>query len=583
MSGDASGSRLGKSLATVRRAFANPDLRRIQIAWFGGTLGHHAYFLAISIYAFQQGGPSAVGIAAVVRMVPAAALAPFAATLADRHPRQRVMVISDLARAIVLAGLAVAIFAGASLAVAIALATLAGVLSTPFEPAKSALLPSLARTPEELTAANLASSTTESITLFLGPALTGAILAATGPGEAVLFSVAMLLWSAFFLVRIGIVRPDNAESRASTACGAVAGEDQDDPGDGDGDREATSLLRETAAGFRAIGADSRLAVVIGLMAAQTFVFGAFSVLIVVLALEMLATGDSGVGFLNAAVGVGALIGSGVALGLVGNRRLARAFGLGVFLWGAPLIVIGILVNEVAAVAMMATVGVANTIVDVSALTLLQRIAPEEVLARVFGVMETLIIASIALGSVLVLPLIYGLGNEEAFVVCGMLLPLLVAASWSALRRIDASAPVPTRALELLERVPLFAPLGPAALEELVARSREVRAADGEAIVAQGEEGELFYVVAAGEIEVTVDGRYVRTEGAGAHFGEIALLRDVPRTATVTARGEVELIAVERDVFLDAVTGHPRSSAAAEAVIGARLGLARPATSAAWLS
>ncbi len=159
---------------------------------------------------------------------------------------------------------------------------------------------------------------------------------------------------------------------------------------------------------------------------------------------------------------------------------------------------------------------------------------------------------------------------------GGLLPALSLLSWRALSSLDAAAPAPTRELTLLEGVPLFAPLGPAALEELAERVVPLRVPDGERVVTQGAVGERFYIVSAGEVAVSVDGRHIDVQGPGSHFGEIALLRDVPRTATVTARGEVELLALERDDFIDTVVGHPRSSAAAEAVIGFRLGRARPA-------
>ncbi len=551
---------LGESLAAVRSAFANPNLRRLQTGWFGAVIGYQAYFVGISVYAFAAGGAAAVGVAAVARMVPAAIATPFAATFADRYPRQRVMVFSDLSRGVVLVGAAAAIFAGLPAAVAITLAAVAGILSTPFEPAKSALIPTLARSPEELTAANLASSTIESVGLFLGAALTGAILAVFGPGEAIVASIACLLWSAWFVSRI----------RAEGPRGEKDGETQ---GECDG---GESFLAESAAGFRTIAADSRLRLVIGMLASQTLIFGAFSVLVIVLAVDRLSTGDAGVGYLNAALGVGAFIGAGAALGLVGNRRLGRGLGVGVALWGVPLIVVGLIISEPLALAMMAVIGLANTLVDVSALTLLQRIAPEEVSARVFGVMETLIIASIALGSLLAPLLIDALGEDAAFIACGGLLPLLSLVAWASLRRLDHEAPAPTARLELLESVSLFAPLGPVALEELAARVVEVRAGAGEEIVTQGEPGKRFYVVESGKVDVGVDGKQIRTEGPGAHFGEIALLRDVPRTATVTARGEVELLALERGEFLDAVVTSPRSSAAAEAVIGVRLGRARPA-------
>jgi MFS family permease len=549
--------RLGQSLAALRSVFANPDLRRVQIAWFGANVGHYAYFIGISIYVFDAAGAAAVGIATAARAVPMAIATPFASTLADRHPRPRVMVASDILRALVLSAAAAAILIEIPVAVVVVLAALAGILYTPFEPAKSALIPDLARTPEELTAANLASSTIESATVFLGPLVAAAILGFSGPASAILVSVACLLWSAAF---IGRVRSEPPKRRVE-------------------DREDGRFLGEVAAGVGAIRGDRRLGLVLGLFTAQTFVFGALSVLSVVLALDLLETGNAGLGFLNAAEGVGALIGAGFALILVGNRRLARSLGVGVALWGLPMVVVGLFVDVGVALAMLAVVGLANTVVDVSALTLLQRIAPEEVLARVFGVMETLVIASVALGSLLAPLLIEVIGARGAFIAFGGLLPLLALGSWGLLGRLDATAPAPTRRLALLEAIPLFAPLDPVALEGLAARLEPLRVAAGEEIVRQGEAGERFYVLAEGEVEVTVDGRKARTEGAGAHFGEIALLREVPRTATVTALADSELFALGRADFVEAVTGNTRSSAAAEAIIGTRLGHARPAATA----
>jgi MFS family permease len=547
-------ARVGQSLGALRSVFANPDLRRVQIASLGANVGHFAYFLGISIYVFDAAGAAAVGVAAAARMVPMALATPFASTIGDRHSRSAVMVVSDLSRAAVLSLTAVAVLADMPVAVAVVLAGIAGVLYTPFQPAKSALIPDLARTPEELTAANLASSTIESASVFLGPLLAAAILGFSVPAVAIFVSAACLLWSALFVARVRSAPPEKKSDEA----------------------ESSHFVVEALAGFRAIGTDRRLALVLGLFTAQTFVFGGLSVLSVVLALELLDIGNAGLGFLNAAEGIGALMGAGFALALVGNRRLARSLGIGVALWGLPMVVIGLFVHEGVALVMLAAIGIANTIVDVSALTLLQRIAPEEILARVFGVMETLLIASVALGSLLAPLLIELIGARGAFIAFGGLLPLLAIAAWGLLARVDASAPAPTRRLELLEAIPLFAPLDPVALEELAARLEDLRVNAGKEIVCQGEAGERFYVLAEGEVEVAVDGRRVGTEGAGAHFGEIALLRDVPRTATVTALTDAELFALDRADFIDAVTGNTPSSAAAEAIIGTRLARARPA-------
>jgi hypothetical protein len=229
----------------------------------------------------------------------------------------------------------------------------------------------------------------------------------------------------------------------------------------------------------------------------------------------------------------------------------------------------------AALAFLAVVGVGNTLVDVSGLTLLQRTAPPAVLARVFGVLESLIVGTLGLGAILAPGLEALLGVRGALVVVGLLLPVLVLVTWARLHTIDARTAVPELEIEFLQALPLFAPLSPATLEHLAARLERMPVVAGAEITRQGEPGDRFYIVAEGELEVSVDGRRAATLGPGEHFGEIALLRDVPRTATVTARNDSSLLALERDEFISAVTGHPASLEAADAVVAARLARLRP--------
>ena len=260
----------------------------------------------------------------------------------------------------------------------------------------------------------------------------------------------------------------------------------------------------------------------------------------------------------------------MTLALTGRRGLAGLFALGLIGWGIPIALIGVLPYPAAALVLLAFLGVANTLVDATAITLMQRSAPEEVMGRVFGVLESIIMGSIALGMLLAPALINTFGIKTAMIAGGALLPALAVLALPALRRIDAETPPPTRALELLQGIPMFAPLGPVPLEELAAKLESVRHAAGEEIIHQGEPGERFYVIDSGEVEVFEDGRFARREGPGDHFGEIALLRDVPRTATVVAKSDVELLALTREDFLDAITRDRVSVQAAEAVISSRL-------------
>jgi MFS family permease len=544
-------AQLRESLRALADVFANPGLRRLELAWVGSVTGEWAYAVALAVFAYDAGGATAVGIVALLRFLPSAAVAPFAAVLADRYPRQRVMLSADVIRACALAGAGVLALADGPAPAVYALAALVAVVSTAFQPAQAALIPTLARDPRELTAANVASSTVESVGSFLGPAFGGLLLAVTSPGVVFAVTAGAFVWSAFNVARI--------RARAPTR----------------EDRGEEALHREALAGFRAIFGVPSLRLVVGLYSAQTLVAGALNVLVVVAALELLDLGRSGPGLLNSAIGIGGLVGAGVALGLVGVRGLGTAFAFGLVLWGLPLVLFGAWPAEAAALLFLGLLGVGNTLVDVSGLTLLQRTAPPEVLGRVFGVLESLVVGTLGLGAIIAPALVSLFGVRWALAATGLVLPALALVSWARLHAIDTRAVVPERELDLLRGLPLFAPLPPATLEHLAVSLVRVRAAPGMEVTRQGDVGDRFYVVDEGELDVAIDGEEVTTLGPGDHFGEIALLRDVPRTATVTARTDASLLALERDEFVSAVTGHPASRDAADAVVAARLGRLRP--------
>src|SRR5581483_1441821 len=369
--------------------------------------------------------------------------------------------------------------------------------------------PELARDPEELTAANVTRSTIDSIGSFAGPAIGGGLLAATSAGWVFLATAATFVWGA---VIVSLIRPQAAPAREAVEAAQPEG-----------------LLRSTAAGFRAIAIERRLRLVIALYSAQTVVAGALGVLVVVTALDLLDQGESGVGLLNAASGVGGVVGALAAFALIGRKRLASDFGLGIVLWGAPLALIGAWPNTGVALVALGVLGLGNTLVDVAGLTLLQRTAPPAVIGRVFGVLEMVLVGTIGLGAALAPVLIAWIGIRWSLVVTGAFLPVLAALTWRRLLQIDAEAAAP-----LLERIPIFAPLPGPALERLASQLVPVDVAGGTTVVAQGDPGDRFYVVESGRFEVSVDGELARALGPGDFFGEIALLRDVPRTATVKA-------------------------------------------------
>jgi MFS family permease len=540
--------RIADSAAAFGSVFANPNLRRLELAWAASILGNWAYLVAVSVYAYGVGGDTAVGVVLMLRLVPAGLVAPFAGVLADRYPRERVLVVTNLLRVVLVAAAAVCVFLDAPASAVYALAVAAAIANTPVRSAQAALTPTLTRSPSELTAANAVASTFESLAAFAGPALAGFLLVVLDIGTVFAVTAGLVLVSTFFVLRI---RTDAPATRRGL--------------------EASTIASEAVAGFRTVAQNPSLRVLVGLFTAQTFVAGAVQVFLVVTAIELLDLGDAGVGYLNSAVGIGALIGGVLSLGLTGARRLSPAFMLGVVLWGAPLIVLGLTQSTALAVVIFALLGVGNSLVDVAAFTLVQRAVPDEVLARVFGVIQMLWLASVGIGAVTAPILISAVGVETALIITGAALPILVLVLSPRLVHIDASAEAPDEAtLRLLGSTPIFAPLPGASLEHLAARLVPLRLEPGTVIVREGDPGDRFYIVVEGQVDVTQEGMSLTALGKGGYFGEIALLRDVSRTATVTATTDVVLYALDRDDFLAAVTGHPQSAEAAETVMSARL-------------
>lgn len=541
--------RLSESLSAFGAVFTNPNLRRVELAFTGSEFGKWLYLVALAVYAYGHGGATAVGIAYLIRTIPAFFAAPFMGAIADRYPRERVMALATISRVVAMGAAAAAVAVGAPPMLVYLLVALVTLLSTAFRPAQSALLPSLTRTPDELTAANVASSSVASVAAFAGPALGGLVLLATSPEVVFAATAGIFVWVLFLVARIEVEREPPFVERKN-------------------------LAREVLEGFRTIAVHPTLRILVSLYAMQTLVAGLLGVLVVVAALKFLHLGNSGVGFLTSAIGVGSVLGIAVTLAFVGKRRLAFGFTFGLMLWGIPIVVFGAIGNTVVAFIALGCVGIADTLVEVAAPTMIQRAVPDDVLARVFGVLDSLFFGTIGLGGILAPALVSGLGIRWALIVTGLILPVLALVFWRQLIKIDAAAPAPEKQLMLLRQMPLFGPLPIVTLEQLASSLVPMHVPAGEVVIRQGEAGDRFYVIENGELEVSVDGRPVRTMGPGDHFGEIALLRDVPRTATVTARTSADLYALDRDEFIAAVTGHAPSARAADAVISQRLATAR---------
>jgi predicted MFS family arabinose efflux permease len=469
--------------------------------------------------------------------------------LGDRYSRRNVLLVLALARAAVLAGAAAVVWEDGPAAFVFALAALFTAIGTGHKPAQAALLPSLADDPRQLAAGNALWSAVDSVGFLAGAAL-GGVFIAVGGAELAL-SVTALAFVAAAVALLGIP----ADHREGEPAPPLPG----------GRRAA-----EIAEGFRAVGADKRLRLVVGVLGVSTLVEGAIDVLVVLIALELLDLGNAGVGWLNSAWGVGGVLGGAGAAMLVTRGRNATALVVAGLAIGVPLIVLTAVPEAAVAALGLVVLGVGYAVMEVAGLTLVQRLASDSVLARAFGVVEGTYWLTTGIGSLLAPVLVLALDLRGALLVVGVTLPALMLIRWRALVRLEASAPVPEDEYRLLRGLPMFAPLPVARLEELAMRVTHVHRPAGETIIREGEPGDRFYVIAEGEVDVTEGGRFRRTEPAGDCFGEIALLREVPRTATVVARTDVNLLALEREEFLAAITGDRRALAAGQHLVEARL-------------
>ncbi len=561
-------SALRDTWSSLRSVFVNPALRRIELALAGSMVGDWAYATAVVVWAYGVGGARLVGIWGAVRLLLMAFASPIGSVLADRLPRKMVLIGSDLLRAALAVIATVCLVVDAPAAVVLVVATALSVVGCVFRPAQMAWMPSLTSRPEELTAANGTASTIESLTFFVGPAL-GALLVTTTSVEVVfLLNAATFLLSAFLVWGI---RP---------VVGPAPGNDDpadDDRADGDGGADSASVspeekvgaFAEMASGFQHIRRDRDLTMVAILVCAQTVVAGATIVFGVTFAVDILETGPAGVGIIDSVFGIGGILGGFYAIARSTRNRLAGDLALGTALWSLPLLLVVAYPSPATVFASAVLLGFGNPLVDVNFATIVQRLTPNAVLGRVFGAYEGALIGTMALGSAVMPFLITGLGLRWALAVLAVVVGVPALLFLPRCLRLDATLRAPA-GTDLLRGIAIFSPLPPATLEALASVLTTESAPAGTAVVREGDVSDRFLVIISGRVEVTQAGKHLRVEGPGEFFGEIGLLRDVPRTATVTATEDTTLFSLAREDFLDAVRGDDASLAAADDVVMRRL-------------
>lgn len=418
---------LQSSKKAMSEVFVNRAMRRIFAAFGGSLIGDGVFALSAIVFAYRHGGPAAVGELAVVRYVAIASVAPFTSIFADRYDRRFVMVGADVVRLVLVSVAAVLAGIHSSRWFVFLLVVLIGIAGTAFRPAQASILPLLARESDEIAGANVVSSTIESVGFFAGPALAGFLLAFANVPVAFAFDALTFVWSALLVASVRYPAPGERSPDLDAISSHSPASEQE---------KAQSFLVRAEQGFRVILGDHDVRTLVVLYILQCVVAGASAVFTVAIALRMLHIGSSGLGLMESTIGIGGLLGGFIALMLMERARLATNFALGVMVWAAPLLLIAVFPSLAAALVAMWLIGVANSVVDVNAITVLQHVVPNEKLGRVLGALEAGEVAGMALGSLAMTVLIQSTGLRVGLALIGGVVTLAVLPGLPTMRRID---------------------------------------------------------------------------------------------------------------------------------------------------
>lgn len=532
----------------------NRDVRRLQLAFVGSEIGSWAYAMAIMVWAYDVGGAALVGTWAGVRSLLGAVGAPIGGAIADRWSRRAYMLAVDAICAVLVVFTAAAIMLELGMWAVLIPATLSSIVGVTFRPAQAGLLPRLVDNPKQLTSANATAEIIDSTAQWVGPAIAGILLGLVGVVPVVLLQAVGFLWSLLLVSRVASDRKDTAGLEAA------------DP-DEDTDEEE-SFLKESVGGFRAILGDRDLTALTGLLAVNGVLAGALMVLLVLVAAEMVGDPNA-VGMLSALVGIATFVGGFVILMIAGRVRLGRLMVIGVLGWCVPLIVLGLVPGLLIVFLALTVIGLCDPLINVGFGTIPPRLVPDRLLSRVFAAIESMFIGAGALGAFITPVLVVWLGLERAVIALGLVGVVITLVCSVRVPHLDKRLGEP-RGLELLARSALFAPLSSVVREQIAHKLEPTAAEAGDVILAKGGVSDLLYLIESGHVEVSDDGVVLATLGADDVIGEIGLIRDVPRTATVTALTDTALLMLGRDDFLDVVAGDDAVSSVAADLVAMRL-------------
>src|SRR5215467_13035785 len=536
----------GRGRGAFRSLAGNKALLRVVGGYVLFTLTEYSVWVAMLVYAYRHGGATVAGLVALVQLAPAAVLAPIAAAVADRRSPVFLLAGGYLVQAAGMAATAAAVIAGVPLA-AYAAATVASMAVTTTRPAQSTLLPSVSVTPDQLTAANVAVSWVEAAGIAAAGLLAGALISVAGIASVFVVCAGLGLAAALLVARLRVPPLASPQGRAP------------------------AVLADLGASIRLTARQPRLRLMLALLTAEAVVVGALDLLFVILAISVLHRSQAWAGYLNFAYGVGAVLAAPVSATLVGRRLGLPILAVALLLSGV-LAVLAFGLGLAATVALLAVVGASRALLDVASRILMQRSVPAQLLGRIFGVLEGLTMAGLAVGALLVPALVHLGGSRLALLGVAAVLPLAAAVGGRGLFSLDSGTPVPVVQIALLRSLPLFAELPSPALEGLAGALTPVAVPAGTVLIRQGDPGDAYYAIATGELDVRQDEHFLRRCGRGEGVGEIALLRAIPRTATVAAHTAATVYKLDRGPFLAAVLGHAPTQRQADLIADARLAI-----------
>lgn len=518
------------------------------VAHLFGVIAEWTVVLGVLVYAFDAGGATATGLASISLLLPYLIVGPVSGALATRYPPQRIRVLGFGLQALGYAVAALAAASGLALPLVLLPAAIAVAGVTTLRPTAAMVLPGLVRSSRELTVGNLWGGYCENLGALGGPLLATAFLTFGGPASALAGCAALATAS---LIVVHVPRPIDPPAAS--------------------DRAWVSVFQLAVATLGELRRRRGALTLLSIAGVQFLVVGALDILVVVIAQDEFDLGPGAPGWFLAAFGIGSLLSTVVATRVAGRRHQARAIGTAVVSIAVLSLILAGVLAPITVVVILPLIGMSQGLADVLSDVLLHRSVPPDRLAGVYALLEFSSGAGLIAGSLIAQVAIAASGPRLALVGIGVFLLAVVAVSIGGLRAADTTANVPVVEMSLLRRVPLFAPLPETALEDVARSAVEVDVLAATPLIVAGESGDRFFVVADGSFEVAIDGQPIATVERGGSFGEIALLADVARTASVTAREPSRVLAIERRPFLVAVTGHDSSRQAAWGVMHALRG------------